>query len=139
MGRIEWYGPTSGPRSVEEIVGYSKPSVSALMRYSTAMSKEADDTLSMHYDQGHSHIGVIHKGEAEHKHRAKLDSVVYLADSEQQAKTPKGGKKKNQWRSVQSIEFGHDIETKDGTKTVPGLAPLQKAAKKMVAKRRLSI
>lgn len=147
-GNWEWYYPDNSDtgESIASIVGYSRPSVSGLMRYSTAMARDADAILSMHRDTGDAEIGVVHMGQAELGHPAKLDSVVYLKA------TDEGKGKANAWRAVQSIEFGHytaggrDHEG-EGPRTkkdhkrnwVPGIAPLQQAAKRMVRKRRLSI
>lgn len=147
-GNWEWYYPDEGEVSIASIVGYSKPSVSALMRYSTAMAREADAILSMHRDTGDAEIGVVHMGEAELGHKAQLDSTVYLRATDESAK---GKSKGNNWRAVQSIEFGHYTSGREhegeGPRTkkdhkrhwVDGIAPLQTAAKKMVRKRKLSI
>lgn len=144
-GNWEWYYPDEGDDSIASIVGYSKPSVSGLMRHSTAMARDAAAILEMHRDAGDSEIGVVHMGGAEHGHRPDLDSVVYLVD------THDGKGRNNQWRSVQSIEFGHYTKPREhegeGPRTkrdhkrhwVPGIAPLQTAAKRAVRKRRLSI
>lgn len=146
-GNWEWYYPDQSEtgESIASITGYSKPSVSALMRYSTAMAREADAILSLHRDTGDAEIGVIHMGGKELGHPAKLDSAVYLQASDQ------GQGKANAWRAVQSIEFGHYTAGRDhegeGPRTkkdhrrhwVEGIAPLQQAAKRMVRKRRLSI
>jgi hypothetical protein len=150
-GNWEWYYPDQSDtgESIASIVGYSKPAVAGLMRYSTAMRNDARAILSMHEDQGHSRIDVLHKGEAEEGHKAKLDSVVYLIDEGDS--TNKGGKLRQQWRSVKSIEFGHYNKPREhegeGPRTkkdhrrsfVPGIAPLRTAAKRARAKRRLSI
>lgn len=144
-GNWEWYYPEEGDNSIASIVGYSKPSVSALMRYSTAMAREADTILSMHRDTGDAQVGVVHMGGAHMGHRPDLDSTVYLSASD----TGKG--KANAWRAVQSIEFGHYTAGRDhegeGPRTkkdhkrhwVDGVSPLRKAAKTMVRRRRLSI
>jgi len=156
-GNWEWYFPDEGEVSIASIVGYSQPSVSALMRYSTAMKREAQNILDMHYDTGDAEIGVVHMGGTELDHRAELDSTVYLSANPET--------KKGMWAAASSIEFGHwtlpyykrrnntlgDKEgpvrgRKNGRRSdsggatwVEGIAPLQNAAKAMVRKRKLSI
>jgi len=147
-GNWEWYYPEEGDDSIASIVGYSKPSVAGLMRYSTAMAREAANILSMtehRPNQERSEVGVVHMGGAHMGHRPDLDSTVYLSAADE------GKGKANAWRAVQSIEFGHYTAGRDhegeGPRTkkdhkrhwVPGVSPLRKAAKTMVRRRRLSI
>lgn len=158
-GQWEWYYPDEGEVSIASIVGYSKPSVSALQRFSTAMAREAQGVLDVHRDTGDAEIGVVHMGGTVLDHPAMLDSTVYLSANPEV---------KGHWAAAKSIEFGHwtlpyntrrrnklgDAEgpirgrkrgsyarPKDagGATWVPGIAPLQKASKAMVRKRKLSI
>ena len=157
-GNWEWYYPDNSDtgESIASIAGYSAASVSSIQRHANVLKREAAAILEMtHHRAGEEHasIGVIHMGQAELGHPAKLDSVVYLVAPDE----GKGGKS-NAWRAVQSIEFGHyvhnyntrrnrklgahegPIKRRSGGSTwVKPVAPLQKATKKMVAMRRLSI
>lgn len=169
-GNWEWYYPDNGKRSIAEIVGYSKPSVAALHRYSENMGNEARAELAMALhrpDDERSEIGVVHMGQDAEGHRPDLDSVVYLLASDE-TDSRKGKAKSGPWRASMSIEFGHwtrsynqrrntilgDAEgpvrgrkrrqrtrPKDagGATWVPGVAPLNKASKAMIRKRKLSI
>jgi hypothetical protein len=165
MGQIEWY-PPGDPRlghnvkNIEHSVSYTFPVVSGLIRYSTALMREASNILEMHRDQGDSEIGVVHNDGSAHGYSPDLDSIVYLADSEGESEREYGeGRIKkgfskvntNAYRSVQSIEFGHYTKGREhegeGPRTradhrrhwVKGIAPLRTAAKKMSANPRLSI
>jgi hypothetical protein len=159
-GNWEWYYPDESKtgESIGSIVGYSAPSVSSIQRHARVMAREADAVLSMtHHRPGQerSYIGVVHQDEKEHGHEAKLDSTVYLA-------APPDSKKQGLWSAAESIEFGHwtknykarrnatlgDAEGPirngkkgdgGGSTWVEGVAPLQKAAKRMFQKRRMSI
>jgi hypothetical protein len=160
-GNWEWYYPDESKtgESIGSIVGYSAPSVSSIQRHANVMAREADAILSM---AGHrpnvsrSYIGVVHQDESELGHKPRLDSTVYLAAD------PEMNKRGNMWSAVRSIEFGHwtknysyrrnktlgdkegpirNQKRGDGGKStwVEGVSPLQKAAKKMVGRRRMSI
>lgn len=157
-GNWEWYYKDKGENSIAEIVGYSKPAVSSIQRHARVMGNEAAAELALHYDQGHAYVGVVHLGEDAEGYRPDLDSVVYLASPDEGKKDPDEGKEvpgtddgsvyTNAHRAVMSIEFGHYTGGRAiGPRTrgqhrrtfVKGLGILQKASKKMVSKRRMSI
>lgn len=156
-GNWEWYYPDNGKVSIATIVGYSQPSVSSMRRHAEVMKREGAAELSIHRDTGDAHVGVVHMGEDAEGHRPDLDSVVYLAAHDEGAKhedegkdvpgTDDGSVYTNAHRAVMSIEFGHYTSGGMGPRTrkqhrrtfVKGLGVLQKASKKMVAKRRMSI
>lgn len=159
-GNWEWYYPDGGKKrvSIASLVGYSQPAVSAIKRHAVVMKAEAAAELSMHRDTGDAHVGVVHMGEDAEGHRPDLDSVVYLAAHDEGAKhadegkdvpgTSDGSVYTNAHRAVMSIEFGHyaggravgPLTRRQHRRTfVKGLGVLQKASKKMVAKRRMSI
>ena len=158
-GNWEWYYPDGGKKrvSIASIVGYSQPAVSSIQRHARVMGNEAAAELALHYDQGHAYVGVVHLGEDAEGYRPDLDSVVYLASPDEGKKDPDEGKPvpgtddgsvyTNAHRAVMSIEFGHYTRGGMGPRTrkqhrrtwVKGLGVLQKASKKMVAKRRMSI
>jgi hypothetical protein len=157
-GNWEWYYPDEGEDSIARHVGYSQPAVSSIQRHAEAMKREAANELSLHRDTGDAHIGVVHMGGADLGHRAKLDSTVYLSAHDEGKKDPLQGKEvpdredgavySNEYRAVMSIEFGHYTSDNGiGPRTrkqhrrtfVKGLGVLQKATKKMVSKRRMSI
>lgn len=159
-GQWEWYYPDGGKKrvSIASIVGYSKPAISSIQRHANVMRREAAAELSLHKDTGDAHVGVVHMGEDAVGYRPDLDSVVYLSAHDEGAKHPDEGKEvpgtddgsvyTNAHRAVMSIEFGHYTGSNGiGPRTrkqhkrtfVKGLGVLQKASKKMVAKRRMSI
>jgi hypothetical protein len=159
-GNWEWYYPDGGKKrvSIHSLVGYSQPAVSSIKRHAMVMAAEARAELSLHRDTGDAHIGAVHMGEDAEGHRPDLDSVVYLAASDEGERDPDEGKEvpgtddgsiyTNAHRAVMSIEFGHYTGGRAmGPRTrkqhrrtrVKGLGVLQKASKKMVAKRRMSI
>lgn len=157
---IDWFSPgdprMDGAENVEQAVVYTIPVASALIRFSTALARDAAGTLAMAYhrpDAERSYIGVMHRGQKEWGYEPELDSIVYLAAPDE--RDGKGEKPRkgltNSYAAPSSIEFGHYTSARqhggEGPRTkadhqkhwVPGLAPLRKAAKKMVANRRLSI
>lgn len=158
-GNWEWYYPDGGKKrvSIASIVGYSQPSVSSIQRHARVMAADAQAELALHRDTGDAHVGAVHMGEDVEGHRPDLDSVVYLAASDEGEKhedegkdvpgTDDGSVYTNAHRAVMSIEFGHYTSGGMGPRTrkqhrrtrVKGLGVLQKASKKMVAKRRMSI
>lgn len=157
-GNWEWYYRDNGKNSIAEIVGYSQPALSSMRRHAEAMKREGAAELSMHRDTGDAHVGAVHMGEDALGHRPDLDSVVYLSAHDEGAKhhdegkdvpgTDDGSVYTNAFRAVMSIEFGHYTSNNGiGPRTrkqhrrtfVKGLGILQKASKKMVAKRRMSI
>jgi hypothetical protein len=159
-GQFEWYYPDNGKESIASIVGYSQPAVSSIQRHARVMAAEAAAELSVHRDTGDAHVGSVHMGEDAMGRRPDLDSVVYLAAHDEGKKDHREGKaasdgsgdiQTNAYRAVMSIEFGHYASGNGtrpiGPKTkkehkrtwVPGIGVLQHAAKKMRAKRRMSI
>lgn len=149
--RVRWYGPPTGQQSVEHVVSYSTPVASGLIRYSTALKREAANILSMtehRSGEERSEIGVVHRENPNpHGDETALDSIVYLAaPDEMQEENPRGA-----YAAVNSIEFGHYTRPRDhegeGPRTkrdhrrnwVKGVSPLRKAAKKMSANPKLSI
>jgi len=168
-GQWEWYYPDNSKdgESIASITGYSQASVSSMKRHAEVMALEAKAELAMAYhrpEDERSEIGAVHMGQDAMGRRPDLDSVVYLAASD----VSENGGSDDEYRAALSIEFGHwtrsyntrrnaklgDAEgpirgrkkgsytrPKDaaGAKWVPGVAPLSKAAKAMVRKRRMSI
>jgi hypothetical protein len=144
-----------GAASVEHSVSYTKSTASGLIRYSTAMAKDAAAILAMAYhrpEAERSKIDVIHEGQGALEYVPDLDSIVYLGLDETVPSMENG--EKNAWAAVSSIENGHwsspgrpwgegprrkRLKPSEKRSWVPGVAPLGKAMKKATRNPRLSI
>lgn len=162
MARVMFY-PDGDPRlggaeSVEHSVSYTHSVVSGLMRYSTSMMRHARGTLALtehRPDVVRAAVDVIHQSETDDEFVPIphwLDSVVYL-HLDETVEVSSGGKL-NDYAAVSSIEFGHwsmsgrpwgegprrkKLKPSERRRWVKGVAPLQKAAQKAYASRKLSI
>lgn len=159
MARIEFY-PDNDPRlggaqSVEHSVAYTISTASGLIRYSTAIKRDAAAILEMaghRPDVERSRIDVMHEGQGALDYIPDLDSIVYLHLDEEVPTMANGNA--NDYAAVNSIEFGHwtspgrpwgegprrkKLKPSERRRWVKGVAPLTTATKRAVAKRRLSI
>lgn len=122
------------------------------------MMRDARNTLALtehRPDAVRAKIDVIHEGERDQDFNPIphwLDSTVYMGLDET-VEVSSGGNA-NDYAAVMSIEMGHwamsgrpwgegprrkKLKPSERRKWVPGVAPLQKAAKKAYANRKLSI
>lgn len=149
--RVDWYpdrDPRLGPgvKNVEHSVTYSVSVASALIRYSTALAREASQILEMtHHRSGEerAEIGVVHNTGTAHEYSPELDSIVYLQapdvrEGDEDDKKSKKAAEAHAYAAVQSIEFGH-FTRGENPRWVEGVSPLRKAAKKMARNPKLSI
>jgi len=98
---IEWYGPTSGRGSVEDVVSHLGPTRAAVYGKALGMGREASAALAGHRRTGAAHVTV---GRHPHAGRRTPDWYVYLKDADPGGEGMAG--KNRQDRSAMSIEFG---------------------------------
>jgi hypothetical protein len=162
VARVEFY-PDNDPRlggasSVEHSVSYTESVRSGLIRYSTSLMRDARNTLALtnhREDVVPAKIDVLHQDETDVDFNPIphwLDSVVYM-HLDETVEVSSGGSA-NDYAAVMSIEMGHwsmsgrpwgegprrkKLKPSERKRWVKGVAPLQKAAKKAYASRRLTI
>jgi hypothetical protein len=159
---VEFYPPgdprLGGADSVEHSVSYTESVKSGLMRYSTALMRDARNTLALTNHRANTvpaEISVIHQDQTDVDFNPLphwLDSVVYM-HLDEEVEVSSGGAASS-YAAVMSIEMGHwsmsgrpwgegprrkTLKASEKRHWVKGVAPLQKAMKKAVANRKLTI